>query len=210
MRQITTWHLVIDDHVVSSEVSRVVSRSPVDMAGLSTALAPEMTRGAQNEHYRAIPVGQEFRYGAKNGKKHHCICGSMFNYLSSLTPGSARHLRNLIVDVRFLTQYPYVPMPSAIIAAMRPFFNFNRIILIVTGTIYLAAPVSAAEWPWGSTVGISKEDFIQQLTAKLTIPELAQHLSLIKYTDFADPITGEPNSFATVAADRGIGEINFW
>lgn len=97
-----------------------------------------------------------------------------------------------------------------IVVAMRSIFALKYVGLLITATLHFATLASSDEWPWGPTAGVSKEDFVQQLTGKLTVAELAQHLSLIKYTDFADPTTGEPSSFATLAADRGIGEINFW
>ena len=85
--------------------------------------------------------------------------------------------------------------------------------IIAIAAVYFALQLSSAQnttaWPWGSTAGISKADFIGNLTNKLTVAELAQHLSLIKYTDFADK-NGNATSFLSVVGNRGIGELNFW
>ncbi|KAL2689014.1 hypothetical protein Neosp_003065 [[Neocosmospora] mangrovei] len=64
-------------------------------------------------------------------------------------------------------------------------------------------------WPWGSVSGKSKDDFLDSLLDKLTIPELAQHLNLFKYSEIADK-NGNATRFNSLVGNRGIGEINFW
>lgn len=92
-----------------------------------------------------------------------------------------------------------------------------RLLRLIFGAA-IAVHVSAApslpdggsdQWPWGSTQGISKHEFIDRLSKRLTVPELAQHLNLFKYSEIADK-NGNASSFARMVGDRGIGEINFW
>ncbi|KAL6360967.1 hypothetical protein LRP88_04428 [Fusarium phalaenopsidis] len=64
-------------------------------------------------------------------------------------------------------------------------------------------------WPWGSVSGRSKDDFLDSLLDKLTIPELAQHLNLFKYSEIADK-NGNATRFNSLVGNRGIGEINSW
>lgn len=92
--------------------------------------------------------------------------------------------------------------------------RFLRLILGAAVAVHVSAAPSLSDggsdqWPWGSTQGISKHDFIDRLSKRLTVPELAQHLNLFKYTEIADK-NGNASNFDKVIGDRGIGEINFW
>ena len=63
-------------------------------------------------------------------------------------------------------------------------------------------------YPWGSTEGKSRDEFLDPLLDQLTVEELAQQLSLVTGASVLDQ-GGKPTLYNSTGG-RGIGEINFW
>ncbi|KAH0614216.1 uncharacterized protein H6S33_006102 [Morchella sextelata] len=68
---------------------------------------------------------------------------------------------------------------------------------------------NSTSYPWGSTAGKSKDEFLDGILDQMTVEELAQHLHLFKFTEISDG-EGRLAKFNSVVGVRGIGEINFW
>lgn len=68
---------------------------------------------------------------------------------------------------------------------------------------------NSTSYPWGSTAGKSKDEFLDGILDQMTVEELAQHLHLFKFTEISDG-EGRLAKFDSVVGVRGIGEINFW
>lgn len=80
---------------------------------------------------------------------------------------------------------------------------------IIGLVLFVLAVGAQADYPWGSTEGKTKDEFLDGLLDQLTIEELAQQLSLVPSSQLLDN-NGNGTKYVSDTSRQGVGEMNFW